>query len=319
MHSHHPARWAILGLGAIGKLWASYFFRAGLDVELLLRNATRCSAFAENGLTLHDEKQRTHWPTPHLSTPDMSGDALHHLLITTKTYQTLPALKDFAHRIQPDTQFILLQNGLGIAEQIQLLFPDNPLFLGSTTDGAYCPNITHLVHAGRGETWLGPARPQQRLNDLATLQHIHPACFWTEHIKQRLWQKFAINCAINGLTVLHQCQNGGLLNQPAALTQLNNICQEIAQVLSAKAIQLPLPLIDIVRQVAAQTAHNFSSMHQDFKAGRPLELAALNEYLCQQARSLGLHCPHNETLITALHQMERSRQQPATSPENETP
>lgn len=308
MHSHSPARWAILGLGAIGKLWASYFFRAGLDLELLLRNATRCSAFAENGLTLHEETHSQHWPTPHVTTPAMNGNAFHTLLITTKTYQTLPALKDFSHRIQPDTQFILLQNGLGTAEQIQLLFPDNPLFLGITTDGAYCPNITSLVHAGRGETWIGPARTSQRLHDLATLQHINPACFWTETIEQRLWQKFAINCAINGLTIVHQCQNGVLLHQPAAFTQLQNICQEIEQVLSTKSIQLPLPLIEIVRQVASQTAHNFSSMHQDFKAGRPLELEALNEYLCQQARLLGLNCPHNQTLISAIRQMENERQ-----------
>lgn len=305
MNNQSP--WAILGLGAIGKLWASFFLRNKQSVELLVRNTQTRSAFIENGLTLYEEKHNQHWPTPHVTTPDMDGGIFLNVLITTKTYQTLPALQDFAHRIQRHTNFVLLQNGLGVAEHIQTLFPDNPLFLAVTTDGAYCPSITQLVHAGRGDTWIGPAKTQQSLSDFVTLQKINPSCFWTDTINTRLWQKFAVNCAINGLTVLYQCQNGKLISQPELRVQLENLCQEIEHLLAAKAIQLPLPLIDTVLQVASQTAHNFSSMYQDFKAGRPLELEALNIYLCQQAQLLGLDCPHNEALVSHIRQMEISR------------
>jgi 2-dehydropantoate 2-reductase len=38
---------------------------------------------------------------------------------------------------------------------------------------------------------------------------------WSTDILTRLWRKLALNCAINPLTVLHDCQNGGLLGHLA--------------------------------------------------------------------------------------------------------
>ena len=34
-----------------------------------------------------------------------------------------------------------------------------------------------------------------------------------DHIAMRLWQKFAVNCAVNALTVVHDCANGELLHK----------------------------------------------------------------------------------------------------------
>lgn len=297
--------WAILGLGAIGKLWAGYFLQANQNVELLLRNETALNSFQRKGLTLRDATQTKHWPTPHLASPQTQGAKIHALLITTKTHQTLSALKDFSHRFDRNTQFVLLQNGLGLAEKIRWFFPDNPLFLGITTDGVYCVDTNTIVHAGYGETWIGPAEAATELHGFSTLHRINASCVWSDQIQPRLWQKFAINCAINGLSVIHQCQNGQLLSKPDALHQLENICQEIEQVLAAKSIDLPSPLIALVKHVATQTALNYSSMYQDFKAQRPLELEAMNVYLCQEAARLGLACPYNQALITTIRQMER--------------
>jgi 2-dehydropantoate 2-reductase len=44
------------------------------------------------------------------------------------------------------------------------------------------------------------------------LEDLHAAGIpheWSTDILTRLWRKLALNCAINPLTVLHDCRNGG--------------------------------------------------------------------------------------------------------------
>lgn len=98
----------------------------------------------------------------------------------------------------------------------------------SSTEGAFRDGDWRVVFAGHGYTWLGdPAHPVAPfwLDDLAAAGIPHE---WSADILTRLWRKLALNCAINPLTVLHHCKNGGLQEHRCEVATL---CAELTDLL----------------------------------------------------------------------------------------
>src|SRR5690606_3749649 len=114
-------------------------------------------------------------------------------------------------------------------------------------------------------------------------------------IASRLWRKWALNCAINPLTVLHNCRNGGLAHYPQELAAL---CQELTELLTrCGQADAALDLQNEVVRVIQATASNLSSMQQDVAAGRRSEI----RYLLGHARTSALASGCPTPLLDALH------------------
>ncbi|KAG0279972.1 hypothetical protein BGZ95_011716 [Linnemannia exigua] len=92
---------------------------------------------------------------------EMSRSPIHHLLVTTKTYQTVEAISKIRHRLRPWTTIVLMQNGMGVKEEIceSMGWKDEierPNFVqGIITHGAQKMGDT-VVHTGKGHVWLAP-------------------------------------------------------------------------------------------------------------------------------------------------------------------
>jgi 2-dehydropantoate 2-reductase len=92
---------------------------------------------------------------------EMSRAPIHHLLVTTKTYQTVEAISKIRHRLRPWTTIVLMQNGMGVREEIceSMGWKDEierPNFVqGIISHGAQKMGDT-VVHTGKGHVWLAP-------------------------------------------------------------------------------------------------------------------------------------------------------------------
>lgn len=301
------ADWHILGAGALGCLWGGYLHKSGQCVELLIKDASLFARFqATNRITLRHGDSREELPV-NASVVDQGATDIRQLLITTKAHQTMTALHAIAPRLHAECRLLLLQNGMGVAEQIAAAYPRHPLFCGVTTDGAYCPEPYTVVHAGRGETYIGGF--QNRYDPRRLLAQL-PVDFLAIHacddIESRQWRKLAINCAVNGLTVVFHCRNGELLNIEAARTRLSRLCDEIARLGEKLGFKewrdtLYANTVDVIRMTAA----NYSSMYQDINNRRVTEIDYINGYLIQQARRFGVACPENEALYREIKETEQ--------------
>ena len=121
---------------------------------------------------------------------------------------------------------------------------------------------------------------------------------WKSNITNSLWIKFAINCAINALTVIYNCRNGELLSEPAAANELVGLCAEIQSILTSVAeCPSPLNLYQKVETVLQATAQNYSSTLQDVRNGRPSEIDYLNQHLVELAKSANLESPINNSVL----------------------
>jgi 2-dehydropantoate 2-reductase len=290
--------WHILGAGSLGGLWAARLARSGVSVQLILRDARRLQTYQKcGGLTLIESGSASSWAIP-AQTPD-AQQPITRLLLASKAYDAAPAAAALAQRLAPGAEVILLQNGLGSQEEVAARLPQARCILASSTEGAYRSDDFSVVHAGIGNTWLGdPQAPQPPLW-LGELERAGIPHIWTHDILARLWRKLALNCAINPLTVLHDCRNGGLQQHDAEVAAL---CAELQQLLQhcAPGQAAAEPLLEEVRRVILATAENLSSMQQDVRQGRRTEIAYLLDYACTSAHRNGCPTPTLDTLQTRL-------------------
>lgn len=289
--------WHVLGAGSLGSLWAVRLARAGLPVQLILRNPQRLAAYQDaGGLRLVENGTEQLYPIP-AETLD-AEPPIHRLLLACKAYDAAPAAERLAPRLGPNAELVLLQNGLGSQDAVIARLPGRRCLLASTTEGAFRDGDFRVVFAGQGHTWLGdPGRPPAWLSELAAAGIPYA---WSGEIRGRLWRKLALNCAINPLSVLHDCRNGGLQEHAEEVAAL---CAELAELLrccnqpaAAEGLQ------EEVEQVIQATAANYSSMHQDVACGRRSELAYLLGHACCEAERRGLRLPRLEALYHRLRQ-----------------
>lgn len=289
--------WHILGAGSLGTLWATRLARAGVPVRLILRNQARLASYrAGKGLTLVEHGVEQTYPVIG-ETPD-SSEPIRRLLVACKAYDAQSAIAQLQHRLAPDAELILLQNGLGSQDAVAAQWPSARGIFASSTEGAFRDGDWRVVFAGHGYTWLGDAShptPPLWLDDLQAAGIPHE---WATDILTRLWRKLALNCAINPLTVLYHCRNGGL---SAHHCEVATLCAELAELL--ERCGQPAAAQDLhseVERVIQATAANYSSMYQDVANARRTEISYLLGYACQAAARHQLAAPHLQQVHTRL-------------------
>lgn len=310
LHATDP--WYVLGAGSIGCLFAACLRSAGVDVHLILRNDASLAAWhAAGGIELRDGDDIRHIALPASRAQDLARTAhIRRLLVCTKAQQTQNAIAAIEHALAPDATLVLLQNGMGVREQLQPLLPQAAILHALSTEGAYQTERFRIVHAGHGETLLGAVVPEQ-----TALAHATAAALRCElrievvdDIEARCWLKLAVNSVINPLTALHDCRNGEVPALPDSDVLIPALCHE-ASLAAAAAGQLLAPerLVAEVMRVCSATALNRSSMLQDIAARRRTEIDFINGHIVRVAERHGIACEQQRALLRRVRELEQRR------------
>ena len=224
------------------------------------------------------------------------------LLVTTKAGDTLSAMEGWLPHIPKNTPVILFQNGLGSQQEVAERWPDRPILVASTTEGANRPEPDVLVHAGVGDTWVGPLTDSASDYTESVVQQLAQSGLRVHaenNIVPRLWQKLVVNAGINAFTALLDCPNGAIVEAPLYRQTIDGLCTEIAALLQADTGErvTPQALRERIEAVARSTASNTSSMRADVNAGRNTEIDFINGYLVQCGQRNGIATPVNQMLV----------------------
>lgn len=275
------AKIQIIGAGALGGLFAFRLSRAGHRVQLLGRQGPLPK------LRLEGEGEAE------LVTEPLSPDLV---VVAVKAYDTAAIAEQAA---APGVPVLTLQNGLGNAERLQAA--GAPLLVGSTTFGATRLGPGHVRAGGDGlvrvGAWGGGGPSPQPWVQLLTEAGLTAEV--ADDVRGVLWQKVAVNCAINPIAALLGVTNGELLNRPSAVRLMGAVVEEVQQVAE---VALPDALFDQVLAVAKATASNRCSMLQDLEAGRRTEIEALNGEVARRGVA-----PVNGALADLIRAKEKSR------------
>lgn len=271
----------VLGAGSLGLLLAARL-SAVADVRLLRRPGRWPERLR---LTLHDGPARHELALAQLAPP--LDQVLRRVIVATKAYDALPALRGLGEALAPDAALLLMQNGMGSQQECAQAFPRASVYAASTTEGAYRPGPDTVVHAGRGITRAG--RIQGAEHDwVGLLAQAGFEAEAAEPIDRYLADKLRINALINPLTVMFDCPNGELLERPAARELMRRLGEETDAILAAAGHRFPDSAYEAAAEVARRTAPNRSSMLQDARAGRRLEIDYINGYLLTLAERHGV-------------------------------
>ncbi|MDR5899884.1 2-dehydropantoate 2-reductase [Halomonas vilamensis] len=298
----------ILGPGAIGRLLA-HSLAPQSAVTLIGRQALP----NEQTLTTLEGEQRVQRLNT-LTVAELVSEAqpapgvVH---IATKAMAAEAALVNIASEIPPTTPLVLWQNGFLAQPRITQAWP-GPVLCATTTQGAYITGDDSVVHAGRGPTFIGDLNNQhgalaEALAGVLSQADINASA--VDDIRQRLWQKLAVNAAINPLVALHEVRNG-VLRHEAYATHVEAVVREVAMILQAEGIQPPngeqgeQAWLALVWQVVENTANNKASMLQDVEAKRPTERNAILGPLMESAKRHQLPCAELVALDLALAKKE---------------
>lgn len=103
----------ILGLGALGGMYASQLQDMDPDAVKIIADAKRIEAYQNTEFTVNGKTRNFNYVSPHTDAPFAD------LIIVTVKYMALPdAIKDLQLFVGPDTIIISLLNGIGSEELI---------------------------------------------------------------------------------------------------------------------------------------------------------------------------------------------------------
>lgn len=291
----HCDKWFVLGAGSMGCLWAASLSHKGIIPRLIVKASADQQRVALK-LTSGGQTQQL---AVNVVCAGTINEPIDRLIVCTKAQDTLVALRSIEPCLNDNCHILLLQNGMGSQQMVAQAFAGHTVWAASSTDGAYLSAPFEVCHAGQGETWIGPLGGASDTgfgelfdNFRLTVRH-HP------RIEQKLWEKLAINCCINGLTALFDCRNGELLDGDTRQSWLDALVVETDSVLQAVGMPV-LSLRDRVYDVCRVTADNISSTCQDARLGRASELPFINGFLIDKAGALGMSVPQHHTLMARL-------------------
>jgi 2-dehydropantoate 2-reductase len=283
----------VFGAGSLGTLLGALLARGGVDVNLVGRERV-VHAFKDGVNVEGVENFVAH---PSLSTEPRSADVT---LVTVKSYDTSDAAD--ALRGTSDT-VVSLQNGMGNEEFLDDAL-DATVLGGTATYGANLRDDS-VEYTGRGEVVVGDYRGGSSHEAERVAETLEPLnSHATDEMDVALWEKLAVNCAINPTTALTRLTNGEAAE--SASDVMRAAVEEVERVAHEQGVSLE-GTPERALEVARATAQNESSTLQDVRAGRRTEIDALNGFVVERARETDTYVPTNETLYSLVKSLTRTK------------
>lgn len=305
MHSH-PPRIGIIGSGAIGGFYGLMLARAGFDVHFLLRSEYQ--AVCERGLSLDSAVHgAVHMNVQaYVSAADMPP--CDWLLIGAKATSNEQLAPLIVQAAAPGAKVVLLQNGLGVEEQLRPALRSDMHLLGGLCFicvNRQAPGV--IRHQALGAVNLGyhsgPATDcgVALVNEGAGLfQAAGIDSQAMPNLALARWQKLVWNVPYNGLSVLLGASTSPLMADSNSRELIRALMAEVVQGAAACGHVLPAGYAEHLFQVTERMPDYWPSMYHDHVHKRPLELGAIYAEPLARARAAGCSMPRTEMLYQAL-------------------
>jgi 2-dehydropantoate 2-reductase len=301
----------ITGLGALGTVFATLLKKAGHTVfaltkdrylsELADRNVRVSGIWGEHEAELDGIFS---------SIGPLEQKKIDLIILTVKSYDTAAAIEQVKPLVGTDTLVITAQNGYGNYEAVSSAVGKDHTLLARIIFGA------KLQAAGRAEVTViaDDVRMGQPHNavDRGRVQEIAAAftsasipTAYAENVESILWDKILYNAALNPLGAILECTYGQLAENSDSRRIMDEIMNEIFLVAEAHGIALNWKSANAYRdhfyaRLVPPTAKHFPSMYYDVKAGKRLEIEALNGAVVRLAQAKGVAVPVNETITNII-------------------
>ncbi|MBE6259351.1 MAG: putative 2-dehydropantoate 2-reductase [Prevotella sp.] len=285
-------KYGVIGTGAIGGYYGARLAQGGQEVHFLLRSDY--DYVRQHGLQIDSCDGSFHLDAPHVynTTADMPQCDV--VLVCLKSINNHKLRDLLPPLLGPHTLVVLIQNGIGVEQDVEQLFPGIQLVAGLAFICSAKTEPGRVNHQCYGQINLG----NYSCRDEALLQQVVDD-FNAAGVKAGLveyhearWKKTVWNMPFNGMTVALKTQTNLLLQNPAT-RQL--IYEQMMEVIGA-AQHLGVKNIDesfaqkMLEMTDAMTPYS-PSMRLDYDFHRRMEIHYLYTRPIEMAREAGFDMP----------------------------
>lgn len=288
-------------MGAIGGFYGAKLAHAGKEVHFLSHSDYQY--VKERGLQVDSCDGSFH--LPHVNAYGAASDMpkCDVVLIGLKTVNNrlLPEL--LPPLLKEDTLVVLIQNGIGVEEDVQKMFPEVQLAAGLAFICSAKTEPGKVNHQCYGYINIGnySCKQQEKIDEVVNdFRQAGVDANEVEYLEAR-WKKAVWNMPFNGMTVALNTQTDILLQNPSTLQLIKDQMMEVIEAAQACGVKN----IDetFAEKMIYNTVHMTPyspSMKLDFEFKRPMEIDYLYTRPIEEARKAGYRMKKLEMLEAEL-------------------
>lgn len=301
-------RVVIIGTGALASLFGARLSRVA-EVVLLGSWKAQLAALAAGPLQVREaDGTFSSFQVRGMRDPEAAGPA-DLVLILVKAAQNPRAL-ELIRALVPGDKIpklaISLQNGAGNLPFFRSELPLEHFVQGITYQAARMEGPGKVADTGAGKVLLenpGEENHVQIAGDLLAAAGFEVE--YPDDIDRLVWEKLAVNAAINPLTAMLGVPNGYLAEHEGTISAMVALAEEVKQVAAATGVPFrQTDFRNFLVKVAQNTAQNHSSMLQDIERGARTEIEAICGFVVREAAGLGLEVPFNKDALRQVQLLE---------------
>ena len=283
--------YSIIGVGAIGGFYGGLLAHAGRSVRFLLHNDYL--SVAEHGLRVDscDGNFQIDKVEAYQNSAEMPKSDVVIVGLKSVNNHLLPEL--LKPIIDDHTVVILIQNGIGLEEDLQQVFPNLHIVAGLAFICSAKVGPGHINHQCYGSINLGNySCPDEIFQTvLADMQEAGIKAAEVPYLEAR-WKKAVWNMPFNGMTVALNTSTDQLLKNPATRQLIYDQMMEVIGAANALGVStLTSEFADKMMQMTDDMTPYSPSMKLDFDFHRPMEIPYLYSRPIAEARKAGFDMP----------------------------
>ncbi|MEO3993368.1 MAG: 2-dehydropantoate 2-reductase [Desulfurococcaceae archaeon TW002] len=291
----------VVGGGNVGVLltYALISSSTKLSVYVLIRNTQYLNLLKEGGVKIFtaDGSLVRLEGSYFISYEELRRlDLFDMILVATKAYDSLEAIKAVKEYLRSDGVLITCQNGLRSYEEALNILGPKRTATAVLNHGVYRVGPQEFRWIGGSTSYLGSKGvTKEVLYSIASLFKVLGFQV-VDDIEPYRWLKLAVNAAINPLTTLYEVKNKFVVTNENLFKIATMVVTETQKVAEKYGVRMPADPLEEVVRVAEATGENYSSMLQDLMQGKKTEIDYINGEIVLRGREVGVSTPVNEVL-----------------------
>ena len=297
---NHPPHVMLVGLGAIGVIYADRLQRTSPDSFRVLVDAARKERYEADGIHLNDTPCSFTYVTPDDDVPPADL-----ILVAVKQHHLAEAIEEMRPFVSEETIILSLLNGISSEEILAEAFPEAGILHGFVvgTDATRIGSRTTCGTVGRivfGEK--DQPVPSEAVVAVSQLfEEADIPCVVPEDIRREQWWKFMMNVGVNQVSAVTGATYGEFARSAPLRALMAMACREVLLIAPREGVSLDETAIegyfDIIGNLAPEGK---TSMLQDMEAGRPTEVELFSGTVIALGKRHGIPTPVNEALYLLI-------------------
>jgi 2-dehydropantoate 2-reductase len=297
-------RIAVIGVGAMGSVYAGLLAKAGHDVWAVDVWKEHVEAIRKNGLRVEGASGDRTVKMNATTDPGEVADA-DLIIIATKADGVEEAARAAKQMAKAEAPILTIQNGLGSADKVAQIVGNERIMIGVVGGfGASMKGPGHAHHNGwefvrLGEMNGGLTPRLEKVKETWESGGFKVLAF--DDIHKMVWEKLICNCTYSGTCALTNLRVGEVQASPSAWSVASACATEAYLVARAKGIALDFD--DPVRYVKAfgeKILNARPSMLLDHLAGRRAEVDNINGAIPREGAKVAIATPVNSLVVALL-------------------